>query len=194
MSLRRKTCKQCRGKLAPGEYIHAGCVDAYAESMAKKAERAAAKRVKAIAKEGRANDAKLRESMKSKQQLLKEAQAAFNEYIRWRDRGLPCISCGKPPNTGFHKGMDAGHYRSVGSAPQVRFHEANVHAQCVSCNRDKAGNAVEYRINLIKRIGITLVEEVESIDKVQKLSHDDIRAIRDRYRKINSINRKVGNV
>lgn len=125
-----------------------------------------------------------REALKTKPMLLKEAQAAFNAYIRLRDAGLPCISCNRlhdrQPFTGSF--WHAGHYRSVGACPELRFHEDNCHRQCASCNKHKSGNVVEYRINLIKRIGLPLVEILEGKHPMPQLSRDDVRAIRDLYR------------
>ena len=56
----------------------------------------------------RAKTAALRHKLETIPELTKKAQAAFNRYIRLRDRGKPCISCAKPlgsePNC-----CDAGH-------------------------------------------------------------------------------------
>lgn len=94
----------------------------------------------------------------SRSDWLNLAQKVFNTYIRLRDRDKPCISCNKPLNTKY----DAGHYYSMGNYSFLRFNEENTHAQCVHCNRDLHGNLLEYRINLIKRIGI---ERVEILDE-----------------------------
>lgn len=132
----------------------------------------------------RAENRIARELLKTKPMLLKEAQAAFNAFIRERDKGRPCISCGQHPKSDHLTGgnMDCGHYRSVGAAPELRFHEDNAHGQCKKCNRHKSGNAVDYRINLIKRIGLPLVEILEGKHPMPQLSRDDVRAIRDLYR------------
>ena len=47
----------------------------------------------------------------------------FNRFIRLRDCGQACISCGKPPNDGR---FDAGHYITAGSCSALRFDEQNV--------------------------------------------------------------------
>ena len=80
---------------------------------------------------------------------MRELQRTFNKYIRLRDKGKPCISCGRP----LREKYDAGHCFSVGAYPNLRFNEDNVHGQCVSCNQHKHGNVTEYTINLPKRIG-----------------------------------------
>jgi hypothetical protein len=125
--------------------------------------------------------------MKTKPQLTKEAQKAFNKFIRARDSGKPCICCGKPMEYqsavlggGAHD-VDAGHYRSVGSAPHLRFDERNCHAQSVYCNRYRSGNAVDYRIGLIARIGLEAVEALEADNEPKHYTHDDLRTIRRLY-------------
>jgi hypothetical protein len=117
-------------------------------------------------------------------QLKKQAQHAFNAYIRARDAGQPCISCGAPPPdlSCLHSGRDAGHYRSVGSAAHLRFDERNCHAQCVHCNQWKSGNAVDYRIGLIPRIGLSAVEALESDSTPVKWDRDVLRQIKTIYR------------
>ena len=37
----------------------------------------------------------------------------------------------------------------------------NIHSQCVKCNRYNSGNAVDYRIRLIEKIGVDRVERLE---------------------------------
>lgn len=100
------------------------------------------------AKERRERQEGLRK-LKRRADWLKEAQVAFNSFIRARDAAEPCISCGRH-HTGSY---DTGHYRSVGAQPALRFHEDNCHKQCVPCNQHKSGNIVEYRIRLLQKIG-----------------------------------------
>jgi len=127
-----------------------------------------------------------KERIKTRSQLEAEAQAAFNRYIRERDYYLPCGCCGGlPKNDEPLRGgaWDAGHYRSVGSAPHMRFVEDNVHKQMKRCNKEKSGNAVEYRINLIKRIGLERVEAVEADQSPRKYTLDQLREIKTLYNK-----------
>ncbi|UGQ44959.1 recombination protein NinG [Massilia endophytica] len=133
--------------------------------------------------ERRADRAK-RESLKTYPQLVAEVQKVFNEAIRLRDAGKPCICCGRTETKvdGLNShGWDAGHYRSTGSAPHLRFNEDNVHAQLVYCNRNKAGNAVDYRIGLIARIGLERVEALESDNTPRKWTHEELRAMKAHY-------------
>lgn len=114
---------------------------------------------------------------KSRWQWLKEAQAAFNAYIRKRDEGLPCISCGS-----FTGKKNAGHYRSVGSAPELRFEESQVWLQCEKCNSYLSGNLINYRINLIKRIGLDKVEWIEEKHEPKKYTIPEIKSIKAQYK------------
>lgn len=135
-----------------------------------------------------------REAIKTLPVLLREAQEQFNRWIRWRDREQSCISCGapSPDMSQLHAGRDAGHYRSVGSAGHLRFHQDNCHAQCVRCNQWGAGRAVDYRLGLIRRIGQSRVEALEADNAPRKWDKDEVRAIRDRYRRMNTEARKAG--
>lgn len=136
-----------------------------------------------------------KEKLKTRAEWMREAQQAFNAFIRERDRNRPCICCGLPLMLdAIGGGYDAGHYRSVGSAPHLRFDERNVHAQRKQCNRYGAGRAVDYRIGLIARIGLEAVESLEADQTPRKYSIDELRQIRDTYRaklrelrKLNSI-------
>ena len=106
-----------------------------------------------------------------------KAQTAFNKYVRLRDYALPCISCGRHHQGQYH----GGHYRSVGAAPHLRFNEDNCAKQCSPCNNHKSGNAVEYRINLIKKIGVERVEALESDNTPRQYRIEDYKAIRTKY-------------
>jgi len=184
MTFRRTRCPHCRGKLEPGQRIHPDCIDGYAEAKAAKAERAEEKKARAAAKVERAETRRRKEAMKTVPQLLREAQQAFNAWVRERDADRPCISCDAPPPdlSGLHAGRDAGHYRSTGSASHLRFDADNCHAQCVRCNQWGAGMAVDYRIRLLLRIGAGRVEALECNNTPRKWGRDELRGIRDHYR------------
>ena len=114
---------------------------------------------------------------------MRECQQAFNEFIRWRDRlaGHRCISSGRPLDWSGNA-VDAGHYRSTGSSPHLRFDERNCHAQSKMDNRFLSGNAVDYRIGLIERIGLEAVESLESDQAPRKYTLEDLKRIKAEYR------------
>jgi hypothetical protein len=128
---------------------------------------------------------KLKIELKTRSTLKNELQRVFNLFIRMRDQHQQCISCGcKLPEK-----YDAGHFFSVGSYPNLRFMESNVHAQCVECNHHKCGNVHEYRIGLIKRIGMDQLDQLERIKHVPlKLTKPEIMEMMVLYKsKINDI-------
>lgn len=116
---------------------------------------------------------------KPRSQWMKEAQAAFNRWVRLRDADRPCISCGAVVAK-----WDAGHYRSVGSNPALRFEPLNCHKQCAQCNQHKSGNAVEYRIGLVSRIGLLKVEWLEGPQLPKKYTIDELQQIKAHFTKL----------
>lgn len=175
-----RKCKMCPTMFEQRSMGHVVCSPACAvQWAAQKFERDMVKRKKAE----RARDRVRREKLKTRSDWMKEAQSAFNAYIRERDRQQPCICCGLPLGAGDVGGKyDCGHYRSVGSAPHLRFDERNAHAQRKQCNRYGAGRAVDYRLGLIRRLGLAAVEALESDQSVRKWTVEELRAIRDEYR------------
>ncbi|BET95939.1 hypothetical protein TCT1_08600 [Xenorhabdus sp. TCT-1] len=120
-----------------------------------------------------------REKLKSKSDWTKEAQAAVNKYIFWRDYGQPCIACGRALNYGVRGGaVDASHYRSRGSASHLSFNLFNIHAGCVQCNRDLSGNLIPYRINLIEKIGEERVTRLEHDNQPRKFDIDYLKRVK----------------
>jgi hypothetical protein len=123
------------------------------------------------AKDNRNNTKEEKEALLTHRDYLKIFQTVFNTYIRTRDKELPCVSCGKNNEKQFH----AGHYRSVGSCPELRFEELNVWRQCATCNTYLHGNLIEYRKELIKRIGVDQVEWLEGPQPSNKLMIPEIK-------------------
>lgn len=180
MTLTRiRTCKVCRAKFEPRQPMATVCSPGCALTLAQ-SKRAKAEKVAQV-KERKA-DRQKRERLKTKGEWTREAQAAFNAFIRARDAGQPCICCGRT-STGAASGgeWDAGHYRSRGSAPHLRFDERNVHAQLKQCNRYDSGNVVGYRLGLIARIGLAAVEALEADQLPRHYSIEELAEIKRAY-------------
>lgn len=171
-SLKPKTCAHCGHSFIPLKALQQVCGPLCASRLvrAKKAQGKKELRARKLA-------------LKTIPDLIKEAQREFNAFIRERDRaaGFACISSGRPLDYAANS-VDAGHYRSVGSAPHLRFNENNCHAQSKHDNQWKSGNAVDYRIGLIERIGLEAVEALEADNRVHKWSREELIQIRDTYR------------
>ena len=117
--------------------------------------------------------------------MTRKAQTAFNAYIRKRDEKEACISCGRHHQGQYH----AGHYRSVGSSPENRYNELNVHKQCSACNNHLSGNLIPYRVNLIDKIGLDAVELIENSSKAKKYTVEELKEIEQEYkRKLKELN------
>lgn len=108
----------------------------------------------------------------------KQAQMQFNKFIRVRDRLLPCVSCGRHHNGQYH----AGHYRSRGAHPELRFEELNCHKQCAPCNNHLSGNISNYRPALINKIGQDKVDWIEGQHEVIKYTCADLKEIELKYK------------
>ena len=177
--IKERTCKVCRVKFIPLKPLQVvcglRCAQSYAWRVKTKTE---VDQAKAERKEIKAK----RESIKTRAQWMREAQTAFNQFIRLRDQlaGHPCISSGQPLDWSGNN-VDAGHYRSRGSAPHLRFDERNCHAQSKKDNRYLSGNAVDYRIGLIARIGLEAVESLEADQTPKKYTIAELRAIKAHY-------------
>jgi hypothetical protein len=168
-ALKEKKCKACGGLFVPFASTSVVCSPTCALDHTKqKAKKNFDKRTRKMRMQSRAND---------RGYQLKAAQTAFNRFIRIRDEAQPCISCGR-----YHEGKyDAGHYRTTGAHPELRFNELNCFRQCVPCNQHKSGNLIEYRINLLRRIGEQTLEWLEGPHELNHYSVEDLKDIRKKY-------------
>lgn len=119
-----------------------------------------------------------REKLKSRADHLKDTQQAFNAWVRERDALLPCVSCGRHHEGQWH----AGHYRTVSAHPAIRFEPLNVWKQCAPCNTHKSGDLLNYRIELIRRIGEERVAWLEGPHEPKKYTIDELKALTAHYR------------
>jgi hypothetical protein len=87
-----KKCKVCRTVFEPARPFQTWCSPECGLKLAT-AKKAKADTLKARAE--RQADKATRERLKSRADWAREAQQAFNGYIRARDRDLPCVSCGR---------------------------------------------------------------------------------------------------
>lgn len=166
-----KTCKICRVKFTPTySTLQPTCTNVKCVlSWSKKVEE----------KKGKRELKAMRERQKSISQWRRELQQVFNKYIRERDKGKGCISCG----TKLQGKYDAGHFYSVGSYPNLRFHELNCHGQCVHCNQHKHGNLLEYQIGILKRIGKHQLEQLQELrNEPLRLSLEEIKIKINQYK------------
>lgn len=162
---RSRKCAVCASPFRPARPLQKVCGPACGAAWARKlAERAKA----ADAREERKAHRAARERIKTRGEHMREAQAAFNAYVRIRDADKPCISCDRPAAWGGQ--WHASHYRAVGSNPGWRFNLWNISKSCSICNSWKSGNLTEYRHRLIAKIGLERVEILERESPIRKYS------------------------
>jgi hypothetical protein len=107
-------------------------------------------------------------------------------YVRKRDEGKPCISCGCQWNDKFQ----AGHYYPGGSFETLKFNLDNINGQCEQCNLFKSGNFENYTLNLPKRIGIDRFDNLVKLAEIDKQfskvwNLQNLKEIRDNIKKLN---------
>lgn len=168
----RKACKHCGSSFSPVRPLQSVCGPVCAARKVRSDKKAEIQTTRAR-----------REALKRIPDLIKDAQTAFNSFIRARDAGLPCICCGKPFEPQKPGGSaDAGHFRSRGAAPHLRFNEDNCFAQRKNCNRPGGTTYAAFRAGVVSRIGLERVEALEANNKVHKWTADELRAIKAEYR------------
>lgn len=176
-SIKPRRCASCKVTFTPARSMQKVCSPACATAWAAKVAKQKAERAN---REERKSIRAALEKAKTRGQHLKDLQAAFNAWIRARDAGDPCISCGRPPS--WRGQWDAGHYRSRGSSPALRFDPVNVNKQCGPCNVHLSGNLIAYRVGLIKKYGIGEVERLEGPHEPLKLTLPEILEMKAFYR------------
>ena len=167
-------CTECGKEFMRRSTLHTVCSPRCASrsvKTARKAEKAAYKR--------------RQEAAKTISKLRQEARDAFHAFIRARDRGKPCICCGKPMP--WHEStpggfIDAGHFMSRGTCPELRWDEVNTNAQLKSCNRPNGTTRASFRAGMVERYGLAEVERLEGPNPPRRDRADDLREIRDTYR------------
>lgn len=150
MKPKSKKCKQCDKIFIPYQPLQVVCCMGCALEFNSKKQ--VTKRVK-----------EMKKALVTHQSSINLLQTLFNTWVRLRDAGKPCISCGSKLGEKY----DAGHYFSCGAYPNLRFNPDNVHAQCVHCNQHKHGNIAEYAKGLTLRIG---QERFDALYEQRKLS------------------------
>ena len=163
-------CRNCKEKFEPVRFnqkycFNKMCVDAWVQE--------------AKVKNWKKTKKKMQEDLETIQDLVKATQIVFNKYIRLRDKHELCISCKQKP-----KKSNAGHYYNANNHWNVRFDENNVHLQCEHCNTFLSGNLINYRENLLKKIGAEEFNVLEGKSKVtRKFTKEELKEIIETYKK-----------
>jgi hypothetical protein len=119
-----------------------------------------------------------REKLKTRVEHAREAQAAVNAYVRQRDAGLPCISCGNQNPVQWH----AGHYLSRGAHPELALEPRNIFRQCSQCNDYLSGNQIEMRKGILARKGQAELDWLEGPHPPRKYTIEELKSIKAEYK------------
>lgn len=167
MKVRLRKCKFCGVKFTPTySTVQAVCSPRCSIEYSKMVQKAKDNREWQREKKVR------KEALLSHSEWLNLFQKVFNAYIRARDKGQPCISCGREVKDGGH----ASHLFSVGAYPNLRFNELNVWRSCIECNLHRHGNTAEYTVRLQKKLGDEVFNDLLSErSKPLKLSIPEIK-------------------
>jgi hypothetical protein len=122
---------------------------------------------------------------KSLKASLINTKMQVHEYVRLRDKGKPCISCGVAWTSTFQCGH---HYKSE-TFTTLRFNLDNLHGQCQRCNLFLEGAFENYALNLPFRIGIKKYNDLQSLASIDKQfkkvwNLENLKEIREKVKKL----------
>lgn len=176
--LRQKKCRACKELFTPFSSLAKACSVACSLKLINNEKAKEFNReTRRLKSEYRNSDLKIRK---------KAAKEACHAYIRERDKGNPCICCGRALGEKY----DAGHFLESGNNSKLRYNEDNIHAQSVYCNRHQGGNSDDYEGRLRIKIGDDRVGFLlENKGGVVKRTVEDYREIEKKYKdKIKALN------
>lgn len=202
-------CKHCKATIERSKgvtinmslFCDYGCYASFIKCKNVKATQKALAEIKSPerVKQAKKNQAQTDKDQLTSVKLKPKVQAVCNKYIRLRDTGKPCVSCGKPydqmiaENYGKLGGyFDAGHWIGRGANESLRFNTNNIHLQCKPCNSATKYNKKRelsvneyYNKEIVNRLG---EERVQAIivegREVKKWSVDYLLKMREVFKKL----------
>jgi hypothetical protein len=192
-----RACKHCKTR-KPAEdgiqtpvswFCSTSCAYDYQNDVrAKQRERQLAKARQVQAKTEKDDRARLRlrkKELMTNREWQDKLQKLVNQYVVYvKDKGKPCCTCGTTASIKY----DAGHYRSRGAAPELRFELLNIHKQCsVQCNQHGSGMRAEYREFIVRTYDQEALDYLDGNHpplKAQFPHWTDYEKEIDRYRKL----------
>ncbi len=183
---RRRKCKTCREWFEP-KFSNEPCCEKEecrkefkVNELMKKAKKALVK----IRSDNRQEDKKVKakrtkqkESIKPIKYWYDKLQIVINQWVvKVRDKDKPCCTCGTSnPDIKY----DAGHYRTRGACPELRFNEMNIHKQCsVNCNQHGSGMRKEYQGFIIFNYGEDKLNWLDGKHQPLKEQYADYEAVK----------------
>lgn len=117
----------------------------------------------------------------ARSQLVKKLDKVFSEFIRLRDDGKGCVTCG---DIKTWREMQNCHFYSRGRQ-NTRWDETNCHSGCYRCNVLLKGNYIPYTIFMIDTYGREHVENLEKLSKsTNKITTVKLKEMLEYYTKV----------
>ena len=175
MQNKTRRCSSCRKKVDSQDALY-GSLKAFCSYQCLRSYMDSESGQKAVQRSQHVSEVKekkeRKEKLKTRSDRVKEAQVAFNRYVRLRDQNKPCISCGSFSEQKVGGTRDCGHYLSRGARPQHRFNLMNTASQCVKCNRYLSGVPADFRLGLVSRWGENRIVAMENDNAVRRYSEE----------------------
>lgn len=154
---------------------------AYARNGSLKAQER--KALKMIEKIKRVRRQEKRDSVKPMSHWVKLTQRAVNRYVRLRDKGKPCISCGRYEHEFSSDSLrgsvwDAGHFKTVGAHPELRFDLRNINGQCRSCNGFEGGRVADQERGIVARFGQARLDWLDGYHPPKNYTREQLKRLR----------------
>jgi len=133
------------------------------------------------------NELEQEKSKKKKSESLSHlkinVRTVCHEYIRLRDKGKPCVSCGKEWDSSFQ----AGHLYKAELYSLLKYDERAIFGQCQGCNIYRDGNESSYHLNILSRISEQDYQEIKKIASEEKKTNfkwdrQELNRIREYYK------------
>ena len=177
-STKPNKCRFCKVRMPEDKAKHVLHDECFQPWLTKQLAKQAAAREKKDRAEFRERKAKL----KRIPDLIREAQTAFNAFIRERDKDKGCFVCSRPFLAGVPgRVQHAGHVRSRGAAGHLRYDEDNCMGECEGCNGPHGAKPHQIKAGAIARIGAERFEELEASNEPHKWERDELIAIKALY-------------
>lgn len=196
MSNSKRKCAYCKqSKKAEEGYIHGlqFFCDKYhfIEYASKNVKKLADKQRAKLTKEYNAETRRRKKSLRSRNDWFDILQDLVNQYVlHVRDKDKPCYTCGTNKRDIKY---DAGHGRSRGACPELRFELTNIHKQCsMNCNQIGTGKWAEYKEALIAEYGQEHFDWLVGPHPTLKEQFPDIESIEKKIKRYRTLIRESG--
>ena len=121
-----------------------------------------------------------KESIRKKSWYEGKLQDEVNAIVRLIDTEKGCISCDHGWNGKVTRQFHAGHRKSVGGHPSIRYHFSNIFKQCSICNNWKSGNERAFDSGIKRIYGAKNLQIVQSLESKYPSIHLSITELKEK--------------